>query len=182
MLVIKKVASSAIPEAEGHVIDSFNTSDNKHTNAPSINAVENYIASTGLHYAKCVCKISTSLTAGTAWAKYTFPFTAEHFATDNNSMFEFSDNGIKCKFNGVLLILRETSNNYVSGEFDLVGEDGGSAAIGTGAQGIKTTNVIYSCSKGDTIKFTYGVATTGTYDWYITKLHVICLSYDRSSI
>ena len=86
MLVIKKVASSAIPEAEGHVIDSFNTSDNKHTNAPSINAVENYVASTGLHYAKCVCNTNTSLTADTAWTKYTFPFTAAHFATDNNSI------------------------------------------------------------------------------------------------
>lgn len=40
MLNIKKVAVTPLPENEGKIIDSFNTTDNKHTNAPSINAVE----------------------------------------------------------------------------------------------------------------------------------------------
>lgn len=40
MKTIKKVAVTPIQENTGVIIDSFNTSDDKHTNAPSINAVE----------------------------------------------------------------------------------------------------------------------------------------------
>lgn len=40
MKTIKKVAVTPIQENTGVIIDSFNTSDNKHTNAPSLNAVE----------------------------------------------------------------------------------------------------------------------------------------------
>lgn len=43
MKTIKKVAVSPIPEINGSVVDSFNVED-KTTNAPSVNAVENYIA------------------------------------------------------------------------------------------------------------------------------------------
>lgn len=42
MKYIKKVSVSPIPEISGAVIDSFNATD-KTTNAPSINAVENYV-------------------------------------------------------------------------------------------------------------------------------------------
>lgn len=39
MKTIKKVATTPIQEDDGLIIDSFNTSDNSHKNAPSINAV-----------------------------------------------------------------------------------------------------------------------------------------------
>ena len=39
MISIKKVAVSPLPKNNGVIIDSFNTSDNKHTNAPSLFAV-----------------------------------------------------------------------------------------------------------------------------------------------
>lgn len=39
MKKIKKVSVSSLPTNEGKIIDSFNTSDDKHTNAPSLNAV-----------------------------------------------------------------------------------------------------------------------------------------------
>ena len=42
MKTIKKVAVSPIPEINGSVVDTFNVED-KTTNAPSVNAVENYI-------------------------------------------------------------------------------------------------------------------------------------------
>ena len=40
MIGIKKVSVTPVTPNTGDIIDSFNTSDNKHTNAPSINAVE----------------------------------------------------------------------------------------------------------------------------------------------
>ena len=40
MKKIKKVAVTPVTPNTGDIIDSFNTSDDKHTNAPSINAVE----------------------------------------------------------------------------------------------------------------------------------------------
>ena len=43
MIAIKKVAVTPVQTNNGTIIDSFNTQDDKHTNAPSINAVENYI-------------------------------------------------------------------------------------------------------------------------------------------
>lgn len=43
MIAIKKVAVSPIPRNEASVIDSFDTTDDKTINAPSINAVENYV-------------------------------------------------------------------------------------------------------------------------------------------
>ena len=43
MITIKKVASATIPKTSGTIIDSFDTTDDKHTNAPSIAAVNNKI-------------------------------------------------------------------------------------------------------------------------------------------
>ena len=43
MRFIKKVSSTPLSQAEGHIIDSFNTSDDHTTNAPSLNAVENNV-------------------------------------------------------------------------------------------------------------------------------------------
>lgn len=45
MITIKKVAISPVSASEGDIIDSFNTIEDKHINAPSLNAVENYIES-----------------------------------------------------------------------------------------------------------------------------------------
>lgn len=45
MITIKKVAISPVAASEGDIIDSFNTIEDKHINAPSLNAVENYIES-----------------------------------------------------------------------------------------------------------------------------------------
>lgn len=42
MKFIKKVSSVPLAQTEGHIIDSFNTSDDHTTNAPSLNAVEQY--------------------------------------------------------------------------------------------------------------------------------------------
>lgn len=39
MIAIKKVASATIPKTSGTIIDSFDTTNDKHTNAPSIAAV-----------------------------------------------------------------------------------------------------------------------------------------------
>ena len=41
MKYLKKVSSVPLEQTEGHIIDSFNTSDDHTTNAPSLNAVEN---------------------------------------------------------------------------------------------------------------------------------------------
>lgn len=40
MKAIKKVAVTPVTQNTGSIIDSFNTSDDKHTNAPSLNAVD----------------------------------------------------------------------------------------------------------------------------------------------
>ena len=40
---IKKISVSDLPENEGKIIDSFNTSDDKHKNAPSLYATNNQI-------------------------------------------------------------------------------------------------------------------------------------------
>lgn len=50
MKTIRKVDVTPLPVNEGQIIDSFNTSDDKHTNAPSLNAVttelDNYYTKT----------------------------------------------------------------------------------------------------------------------------------------
>lgn len=43
MITIKKVASATIPKTSGTIIDSFDTTDDKHTNAPSLAAVNDKI-------------------------------------------------------------------------------------------------------------------------------------------
>ena len=43
MRAIKKIGVVPLPENSGKIIDSFSTTDNKHTNAPSLNAVETYV-------------------------------------------------------------------------------------------------------------------------------------------
>lgn len=49
MKLLKKVSSVPLPQTEGQIIDSFNTSDDHHTNAPSLNAVENTFKPTILY-------------------------------------------------------------------------------------------------------------------------------------
>ncbi len=44
MKTIKKVAVTPVTPNTGDIIDSFSTTDDKHTNAPSINAVEQALA------------------------------------------------------------------------------------------------------------------------------------------
>lgn len=44
MKTIKKVAVTPVTPNTGDIIDSFNTTDDKHTNAPSINAVEQKVS------------------------------------------------------------------------------------------------------------------------------------------
>lgn len=61
MKTIKKVAVTPVTPNTGDIIDSFNTSDDKHTNAPSINAVET--------------KMSTVQTATVTVTKYDIDFT-----------------------------------------------------------------------------------------------------------
>jgi hypothetical protein len=46
MKAIKKVAVTPVQVYTGQIIDSFNTTSNKHTNAPSLNAVETYFKNT----------------------------------------------------------------------------------------------------------------------------------------
>lgn len=43
MKLIKKISATPVQENTGAIIDSLNTSDDKHTNAPSINAIKTYI-------------------------------------------------------------------------------------------------------------------------------------------
>lgn len=43
MKKIKKVAATPLPKNEGKIIDSFDTSDDKTTNAPSARATKDYI-------------------------------------------------------------------------------------------------------------------------------------------
>lgn len=43
MLAIKRVAVTPLPHNEGKIINSFDTNDDKTINAPSIQAVENYV-------------------------------------------------------------------------------------------------------------------------------------------
>lgn len=44
MKTIKKVRVTPVTPNTGDIIDSFNTTDDKTTNAPSINAVENFVS------------------------------------------------------------------------------------------------------------------------------------------
>lgn len=78
MKTIKKVAVTPMQENTGTIIDSFNTSDDKHTNAPSINAVEQ--------------KLSTVQTATVTATKNDIQFTINfkrniNVVTINVSMF-----------------------------------------------------------------------------------------------
>ena len=43
MKYIKKISATPLPKNKGMIIDSFDTSDDKHKNAPSLNAVKQYI-------------------------------------------------------------------------------------------------------------------------------------------
>lgn len=43
MKLIKKVSATPVQENTGAIIDSLNTTDNPHTNAPSINAIKTYV-------------------------------------------------------------------------------------------------------------------------------------------
>lgn len=45
MKAIKKVSTTPVQQNQGQIIDSFQTTDDKHTNAPSLNIVENRFTS-----------------------------------------------------------------------------------------------------------------------------------------
>lgn len=49
MITIKKVAVTPLAENTGTIIDSLDTQDDKHTNAPSLNIVEQLVKSKFLH-------------------------------------------------------------------------------------------------------------------------------------
>lgn len=65
MKAIKKVAVTPATQNTGAIIDSFNTSDDKHTNAPSLNAVETKLTEVNTAIAQCVAKGDIAVVTGT---------------------------------------------------------------------------------------------------------------------
>ena len=70
------------------------------------------------NYAECHYS-SHEITGITPWQATTVDFSSSDFNTNSNSDFEFSGHGIKCKFNGTVLILKQITHNY-EGELDIV--------------------------------------------------------------
>lgn len=68
MKLIKKVSATPVQENTGAIIDSLNTSDDKHTNAPSINAIKTYIdneiSDVNTDLAQCVVKGDIAVVTG----------------------------------------------------------------------------------------------------------------------
>lgn len=81
MKFIKKVSSVPLAQTEGHIIDSFNTTDSHTTNAPSLNAVEtNFIKKSELSF------ISGSVVKQvTAGADAVLLFTIDELRNEFNS-------------------------------------------------------------------------------------------------
>lgn len=69
MKLIKKVSSTPVQENTGAIIDSLNTTDNPHTNAPSINAIKTYVDNeindVNTDLAQCVVKGDVAIVTGT---------------------------------------------------------------------------------------------------------------------
>lgn len=69
MKLIKKVSATPVQENTGAIIDSLNTSDDKHTNAPSINAIKTYVdnevTDINTDLAQCIVKGDIAVVTGT---------------------------------------------------------------------------------------------------------------------
>lgn len=80
MKYLKKVASTPLDQTEGHIIDSFNTSDDHTTNAPSLNAVEsNYVGNPTVLYDG----EGTNGTVNLSDSSYNYRFLEIYFKTND---------------------------------------------------------------------------------------------------
>lgn len=80
MKLIKKVAATPVPPNTGDIIDSFSTSDDKHTNAPSLNAVETKLQDYKINGDFAIITGTITLTNGSGLLTLNYPegFTASN--------------------------------------------------------------------------------------------------------
>lgn len=96
MKFIKKVSSVPLTQTEGHIIDSFNTSDDHTTNAPSLNAVEtNFISKSEIQIIG-----GTVVKSVTSGADAVALFTLDALKTAFNTTTATHHNFIACVTNG----------------------------------------------------------------------------------
>lgn len=96
MKFIKKVSSIPLAQTEGHIIDSFNTSDDHTTNAPSLNAVEsNFISKSEMQIIG-----GTIVKTAVANSDALLLFTLEDLKTAFNTTTATHHNFIACVTNG----------------------------------------------------------------------------------
>ena len=96
MKFIKKVSSVPLAQTEGHIIDSFNTSDDHTTNAPSLNAVEsNFISKSEMQIIG-----GTVVKTAVANSDALLLFTLEDLKTAFNTTTATHHNFIACVTNG----------------------------------------------------------------------------------
>lgn len=111
----------------------------------------------------------------TPWIETDFPFTVgtDYFYTNNNNLFEFVTGGIKCKFKGLLMVIKEMSldTSVRESEFDLVDDYGTFYQVrGTNKYVIS----VHPCNINDIKKLTYitGVSSVECYNarLFITRI------------
>ena len=83
MKAIKKVAVTPVADNIGTIIDSFNTTDDKHTNAPSINAVNNRIDS---KFVTLIGSFNVSVEEGATFMSHTENINYPSGFTVNNTV------------------------------------------------------------------------------------------------
>lgn len=140
MKAIKKVEVVPLDVNYGKIIDSFNTTDDKTKNAPSLNAVENYVTQTISD--KIVVLTGTASISGTMSTQVSVDYP-DGFTKDN-----------------CIVIGRMTNN---------VGTSNSSIGYVTGG----AVNPIVSLAANSiNIRYSFGEATTGTYDYKIALMKV----------
>ena len=142
------------------------------TNTP-INAT-NLIAMQTTDTAIMYAPYGISMSNLTGWTQYDVDFNASNdtvFATNNSNAFERSGNQIKCKFSGLVLVLKYVYHN-LSSELDIP-DSWGTAANASGK--INSTATIETVNNGDYIYFKFVQGETAV-TFYNARFIVIRLS------
>lgn len=84
MIGIKKVQVTPVTPNTGDIIDSFSTLDDKTTNAPSINAVENYVSATNYTKTECDAKYKINDDFAVIMGNYTVT------AAENDNLYAYT--------------------------------------------------------------------------------------------
>lgn len=108
-----------------------------------------------------------------AWQPMEYPFTVgtDYFFTNNNDIFEFVTDGIKCKFKGAFLMIQEMTlaPNLNDNEFDLI--DDYSTFYQTRGT-VKYLISIFTCNKNDVKKLKY-ITGVSSFECYNARLFLM---------